>query len=50
MMREDMQAMGPIRLRDVDEAQTYMVNTAKELAAKGDIVIADNKGEDELVY
>ena len=23
---------------------------AKELAAKGDIVIADNKGEDELVY
>ncbi len=50
MMKEDMQAMGPIRLRDVDEAQTYLVNTAKELAAKGDIVIADNKGEDELVY
>jgi flagellar motor switch protein FliG len=50
MMKEDMQSMGPIRLRDVDEAQTYMVNMAKELAAKGDIVIADNKGEDELVY
>jgi flagellar motor switch protein FliG len=50
MMKEDMQAMGPVRLRDVDEAQMYMVNTAKELAAKGDIVIADNKGEDELVY
>ena len=50
MMKEDMESMGPVRLRDVDEAQTYMVNMAKELAAKGDIVIADNKGEDELVY
>ncbi len=50
MMREDMQAMGPVRLRDVDEAQMYVVSMAKELAAKGDIVIADNKGEDELVY
>jgi flagellar motor switch protein FliG len=27
-----------------------MVNTAKELAAKGDIMLADNKGEDELIY
>jgi flagellar motor switch protein FliG len=50
MMKEDMQAMGPIRLRDVDEAQMHLVNTAKDLAAKGDIVIVDNKGEDELVY
>jgi flagellar motor switch protein FliG len=42
--------MGPVRLRDVDEAQAYLVNTAKELAAKGEIIIADAKGEDELVY
>jgi flagellar motor switch protein FliG len=50
LLREDMEAMGPVRLRDVDEAQTYLVNTAKELAAKGEIVIADSKGDDELVY
>ena len=50
MMREDMQAMGPIRLRDVDEAQKIMVSVAKDLAARGDIVISDNKGDDELVY
>jgi len=50
MMKEDIQAMGPVRLRDVDEAQSYMVNLAKELAAKGDIVIADGRGEDKLVY
>jgi flagellar motor switch protein FliG len=50
LLREDMEAMGPVRLRDVDEAQTYLVNTAKELATKGEIVIADSKGDDELVY
>jgi flagellar motor switch protein FliG len=50
ILREDIQAMGPVRLRDVDEAQMMMVNTAKDLAAKGEILIADTKGEDELVY
>jgi flagellar motor switch protein FliG len=50
ILREDIQAMGPVRLRDVDEAQTLMVNTAKDLAAKGEIIIADTKGDDELVY
>ena len=50
MLREDMEAMGPVRLRDVDEAQMLLVNSAKDLAAKGEIIIADSKGEDELVY
>ncbi|MEO3429415.1 flagellar motor switch protein FliG [Pelagibius sp. CAU 1746] len=50
IMKEDMQAMGPVRLKDVDEAQMYMVATAKELAEKGEIIISENKGEDELVY
>ena len=50
IMREDMSAMGPVRLRDVDEAQTTIVQAAKDLSAKGDIVLAENKGEDELVY
>jgi flagellar motor switch protein FliG len=50
MLREDMAAMGPVRLRDVEEAQMAMVNMAKELAAKGEIVLSDKKGEDELIY
>ena len=50
ILREDMQSMGPVRLRDVDEAQMLMVTLAKDLAASGEIVIADSKGEDELVY
>ncbi len=50
ILREDMQALGPVRLRDVDEAQQMLVKTAKELADKGEILIADQKGDDELVY
>jgi len=50
LLREDMQSMGPVRLRDVDEAQALIVATAKDLAAKGEILMAENKGEDELVY
>ena len=50
LLREDMETMGPVRLKDVDEAQMLMVNTAKDLAAKGEIMLADNKGEDELIY
>jgi len=50
IMKEDMQAKGPVRLKDVDEAQMYMVATAKDLAEKGEIIISENKGEDELVY
>ena len=50
ILKEDMEAMGPVRLRDVDESQSAMVSAAKDLAAKGEILIADSKGEDELVY
>ena len=50
ILREDMEAMGPVRLKDVDEAQMYLVNNAKDLSARGEIVIADGGGEDQLVY
>ena len=50
LLKEEMQAMGPVRLRDVEESQAYLVSLAKDLAASGEIVIADSKGDDELVY
>lgn len=50
IMREDMEGMGPVRLKDVDEAQMYVVNMAKDLAAKGELIIADASGDDQLVY
>jgi flagellar motor switch protein FliG len=50
IMREDMEAMGPVRLKDVDAAQMAMVQVAKDLAAKGEIMLAGQGGDDELIY
>jgi flagellar motor switch protein FliG len=50
MLKEDMAAMGPVRLRDVEESQLAMVTVAKDLASKGEIMLTDKKGEDELIY
>ena len=50
ILREDMEAMGPVRLKDVDIAQVAVVTLAKDLAARGEILLAGAGGEDELVY
>ncbi len=49
-MEELMQGRGPVRLKEVDEAQTKIVILAKELASKGEITIGKNRAEDELIY
>ena len=50
IMREDMESMGPVRLKDVDAAQMAMVQVAKDLAARGDIMLAGQGSDDELIY
>src|SRR5689334_12677281 len=50
IMREDMESMGPVRLREVEQAQMAMVQVAKDLAAKGEIMLATSNTEDEFVY
>src|SRR5207302_2021162 len=50
MLLDDMQALGPVRLRDVDEAQSQLVNLAKALAGKGEILISKNRSDEELIY
>src|SRR5947209_8984698 len=50
MLVDEMKAIGPVRLRDVDEAQALLVNLAKDLAAKGEIMISKNRADEELVY
>ena len=50
MMKEDMDAMGAVRLKDVDEAQASIVTSAKALADAGEIIIAGGGEEDELVF
>jgi flagellar motor switch protein FliG len=49
MLRDDMEGLGPVKLRDVDEAQASIVLLAKELAAQGLIDIAAGKDE-EVIY
>jgi flagellar motor switch protein FliG len=49
ILKDDIEALGPVRLRDVDEAQSGIVSLAKELAAQGQLEIAESKDE-ELVY
>ncbi|HOF34335.1 MAG TPA: flagellar motor switch protein FliG [Spirochaetota bacterium] len=48
LLREDMDFMGPLRLRDVEESQQKVVNIIRKLEESGDIVIARG-GEEELV-
>ena len=50
IVKEDMDAMGPVRMREVEEAQQYIVAAAKDLAASGEIVVAEGNDSDELVY
>jgi flagellar motor switch protein FliG len=50
MLNDDMGMLGPVRLRDVDEAQAQLVNLAKDLGAKGEIMIAKSHGDEELIY
>jgi flagellar motor switch protein FliG len=50
IMKDDMANMGPVRLKDVDGAQSAMVQVAKDLAQKGDIMLADGGRDDELIY
>jgi flagellar motor switch protein FliG len=51
MLRDDMEQMGPVRMKDVSEAQSAIVELAKDLAARAEIVLARKGGEeDELIY
>lgn len=48
LLREDMDFMGPIRLKDVEDAQQKIVNIIRKLEEQGEIVVA-RAGEEELV-
>ena len=48
MLREEMEFMGPIRVKDVEEAQQKIVSIIRHLEDKGEIVIARSE-EDELI-
>jgi flagellar motor switch protein FliG len=47
--KEEMEYMGPVRLRDVEEAQTRIVATIRRLEEAGEIIIARGGGDDVIV-
>src|SRR5699024_12770841 len=47
--KDEMEYMGPVRLRDVEEAQTRIVSTIRKLEDVGEIVIARGGGDDIIV-
>jgi flagellar motor switch protein FliG len=49
LMREDMAAMGPVRARDCEEAQSSLVRLAKSLADRGEILLVDPKSDDAMI-
>ena len=50
LMRDEMAAMGPVKLKDVEGAQQEMVVVAKALADRGEIMLAESGGQYELIY
>lgn len=50
ILKEDMAAMGPVKLRDVEEAQMLIVNVTKDLEARGEVTIAGDGEDDQLIY
>ena len=48
MLRDDIESLGPVKLRDVDEAQSIIVNTAKELSTQG-LIDVNESATDEMV-
>lgn len=50
ILREDMETMGPVKVKDVDEAQLKIVAIAKTLADRGEIAISTGAdGDDEFI-
>ena len=49
IMKEDMAAMGPVRLKDVEEAQQYIVTVTKDLEARGEVAIATGASDEEMI-
>jgi flagellar motor switch protein FliG len=49
MIKDDMEVMGPVRVRDVEEAQQRIVNVIRKLEDEGEIVIARGEGDDLIV-
>ncbi|MDX1917170.1 MAG: flagellar motor switch protein FliG [Rickettsiaceae bacterium] len=48
IVQEELEAMGPVKVKDVDEAQSLIITTAKNLITKGEIALSDGKGDEYI--
>ena len=46
MLREEMEDLGPVRMKEVSDAQTGITNIIQEMEAKGEIIISGRRGEE----
>jgi flagellar motor switch protein FliG len=49
LLKEDMEVLGPVRIRDVEHAQHELVNIARELEDAGEILIVRGEKDDFVV-
>ncbi|MDD4601697.1 Flagellar motor switch protein FliG [bioreactor metagenome] len=49
MLREEIEYMGPVRIRDVEEAQQKIVNVIRRLEESGEIIVSRGKGDEIIV-
>jgi flagellar motor switch protein FliG len=49
MIKDDLDAMGPVKLKDVEKAQQSIVDVVRKLEAEGKIMIGGGGAEDQLV-
>lgn len=49
MLKEEIQYMGPVRIRDVEEAQQKVVNVIRRLEESGEIIVSRGKGDEIIV-
>jgi flagellar motor switch protein FliG len=49
MIREDLEALGPVKLKDVEKAQQSIVDVVRRLEEEGKIVLGGGGGGEQLV-
>ena len=50
IMEEDMEALGAVRKKEVSEARSSVMDTAKSLSESGELVLPGGGEDDELMY
>ena len=49
LLKEEMEAMGPVRLRDVETAQREVIDLARRLESEGKIYLSSGKTKEDVL-